>query len=681
MTHLKQFAIWLRAASVIGHPAAPMLICRRRRRFALHAGWPSLVTVLLLLTPPAMADQAGSLYNKGVDMEARQDYEAAFNYYQQAFQLKPKSLEYRSATTRMRMLAAAEHVHRGQRLRDEGHLEAALVEFQTAALIDPSTFIAQQEIRRTRTMLETAKKAVSPGPSGTPDSSRLAQPMDTVTGPAQLKPLSGALMALKMSEDAKSIYTSLGKLAGINIIFDPDFKSHRITVDLAGVTLAEALQVVEMESKSFVRPVTANTLFVSSDTAAKRKDVEQSVMRTFYLSNLTEPNDIQEIANTVRTTLDLTRITPLPSQGAIVVRGTPDQLELAQKLIEDMDMARPEVTVDIAIMQVNRERIRDLGIQPPTSVTATLQGVSPVTVSNNGTSGATSTSGSGFTLNDLGNLNANNFAITIPQATATALLSDSRSKLLQNPQIRALDGQRATLKIGQRVPVATGSFSAGTATTGISPLVNTQFQYLDVGVSVDITPRVHSNNDITLKVSLDISAVDSTVDIGGIVQPVIGQRKIEHEIRLKEGEANVIGGMLEDADSKSLSGLPFLSSIPFLRYFFSTEHTDKRQNELVFVLVPHIVRGHELSPMNQKLLDIGTANVIELRREQSNLPKPVPVTPPEPPPAVPHAAPSARPPSGPAASGPAASMEPLAGPIGASAQSAVATFSFWGGSP
>jgi general secretion pathway protein D len=195
------------------------------------------------------------------------------------------------------------------------------------------------------------------------------------------------------------------------------------------------------------------------------------------------------------------------------------------------------------------------------------------------------------------------------------LFSDSTSKIIQNPQIRALDGQKASLKIGDRVPVATGSFQPGVGGLGgINPLVNTQFQYIDVGVNIDITPRVHANRDVTMKMMLDISSVTSRVNIGGIDQPVIGQRKIEHEIRLKEGEVNLLGGILEETDVKSLSGIPGLGQIPLFRYFFSTEHKERSENEIVFVLIPHVVRGQELSALNLKPLDVGSGTAIDLRR-------------------------------------------------------------------
>jgi general secretion pathway protein D len=325
----------------------------------------------------------------------------------------------------------------------------------------------------------------------------------------------------------------------------------------------------------------------------------------------------------VRTLLEVQRIQQLQSQNAIIVRGTPDQIALAQKLVDDLDKAKSEVVIDVVVMQVSRDKSRTLGINPPTSTSISLNNnINTTTTTATGPAGGTGTvtqssgtnsASGGINLNRIGNLNATDFTITIPGITASAIIGDSSTKIIQNPQIRALDGQKATLKIGDRVPVATGSFQPGIGGVGINPLVNTQFQYLDVGVNIDITPRVHAGREVSMKVSLDISSVTGNSNIGGISQPVIGQRKIEHEIRLKEGEVNLLGGMIEEDQTQSISGLPILAQIPFLKYFFGSDTRDHRENELVFALIPHIVRGPDVNDSNQRLIDVGTANALQLR--------------------------------------------------------------------
>jgi general secretion pathway protein D len=577
---------------------------------------PSLfVLVLLCLQLPVVGksqDSAKAAYAKGTDAEARQDYEKAYDYFKQAYTLKPKDLRYRTAYERTRFYAASSHVHRGQILRDAGKLDEAVVEFQKGLDIDQSSFIAQQELNRTKQMLREAQnpppQAVGPTP--------LRRRLQSAQGPVEMAPISNVPITLKVTEKANVIYETVGKLAGINVLFDPDYVPKQVRIELNGVTLEDALEIISFETKTFWRPVTPNTIFIAQDSPAKRKELEQNVIKTFYLSNLSQPTELQDVVNAMRTILEVSRIQQLPSQGAIVVRGTPDQVALAQKLVDDLDKAKPEVLIDIAVMQVSRDKSHTLGINPPTSVSVQLQPNinTSTTTSTSGTTTSPSSTQNGISLNTLANLNATDFQVTIPQATATALMNDTDTRVIQSPQVRALDGQKATLKIGDRVPVATGSFQPGIGGVGINPLVNTQFQYLDVGVNIEITPRVHAGREISLKLSMDVSDVDSYVSIGGISQPVIGQRKIENEIRLKEGEVSLLGGMMEDSKTKALTGIPGLASIPILKYLFAQDTADHSTNEIVFVLVPHIVRGPDISHSSEDMLDVGTANALSLRR-------------------------------------------------------------------
>ena len=576
----------------------------------------AVVLLVVIAILPAIADKAKTFYEKGQDAEARQNYEGAYDFYKQAYDLKPKDLRYRASFERLRFKAAATIVHRGQVLREAGKLQEALAEFQKAVQIDPSLFVAQQELKRT---LEMINNAMNPPPQAVGPPSNLQRKIREAGGPVELAPISNVPITVKLTEDSKVIYQTVGQLAGINVLFDPDYTSRRIKVELNGVTLQEALEITALESKTFWRPVTGNTIFVAQDNPAKRKELEQSVLKTFYLSNLSAPTELQDVVNAIRAVLDVQRVQQLLSQNALVVRGTPDQIALAEKLVEDLDKARPEVIVDIAVLQVSKDKSRTLGFNPPTSATVTLQsniGTSTTTTgtTNTGT-GATVTSGStpGLNLNTLGNLNATDFQVTIPSANLSAVMGDTDTKMLQNPQVRALDNQKATLKIGERVPVATGSFQPGIGGVGINPLVNTQFQYLDVGVNIDVTPHVHGDREITLKITMEISSVVGQSSIGGISQPIIGQKKIEHEIRLKDGESSLIGGILDDSQTRALSGIPGLAQIPILRYLFGQTTQDHAQDETVFAITPHIIRGTTVSELNQRAIDIGTANTIALR--------------------------------------------------------------------
>ena len=617
---------------------------------------PALVLLLVAaVTMAAAADKAKTLYDQGQDAEARQNYEGAYDFYKQAYDLKPKDLRYRTSLARARFEAAAAVVHRGQKLREEGKLDDAVAAFQRAISIDPSLFIAQQELARTQKMIENLRNP-QPQSAGPPTS--LERKVRDAAGPVELAPISNTPITVKMlATKSDVVYRTVGQLAGINVLLDPDYTPRVINVDLNGVTLEEALEITALESKTFWRPVTQNTIFVAQDSVAKRKELEQSVLKTFYLSNLSQASELQDVVNAIRSVLDVQRVQQLLSQNAVVVRGTPDQIALAQKLVEDLDKAHPEVLVDIAVMEVSKDKSRTLGLSPPTSISLALQeNLNTSATSTTSTTGTTTSSTPGINLNSLANINATNFQVTIPSANLSTLMGDSSTKLIQNPQVRALDGQKATLKIGERVPVATGSFQPGIGGVGINPLVNTQFQYLDVGVNIEITPHVHQGGEVTLKLVMEISSVTGQASIGGISQPIIGQRKIEHEIRLKDGEANLQGGIFTESETKSLTGIPGLAQIPILKYLFGQTTQDHSTDELVFAIVPHIIRGTELSEVNQRAIDIGTATTIALRHVSQAVPpaaSPTPANPPAAQPGQPN--PASQPPAN------QASAAPLAG--------------------
>ena len=624
------------------------MACLRR-----PALWLILVAVVTL---PAIADKAKDLYAKGQDAEARQNYVAAYDFFKQAYDLKPKDLRYRAAFQRTRAEAAFAIVHHGQQLRDDGKLDEALAEFQKAVAIDPSLYIARQELNRTLQMINNQRNP-QPQAAGPPGS--LERRVHEAAGPVELAPISSVPITVKLTDKSDVVYRTIGQLAGINVLFDPDYTPRPIKVELNGITLEEALQITALESKTFWRPVTPNTIFVATDNAAKRKELEQSVLKTFYLTNLSQPTELQDVVNAIRAVLDVQRVQQLLSQNALVVRGTPDQIALAEKLVEDLDKARPEVIVDIDVMQISKDRSRTLGLNPPTSVTVQLQdnlNNTLNTTTNSTTTTPTTGSGTGgINLNSLANLNATNFQVTIPSANLSAVMGENDTKLIQSPQIRALDNQKASLKIGERLPVATGSFQPGIGGVGINPLVNTQFQYIDVGVNIDITPHVHADRDVTMKISMEISSEIGQASIGGITQPIIGQKKVDlGEIRLKDGETSLIGGIMDDTQTRALSGIPGLAQIPILRYLFGQVNQDHSSDETVFAITPHIIRGTDVNEMNQRAIDIGTSTTIELRHISK--PTAAPANAPTNPPANPAAAPqsSATPnPATPSAPGPA----------------------------
>jgi general secretion pathway protein D len=321
--------------------------------------------------------------------------------------------------------------------------------------------------------------------------------------------------------------------------------------------------------------------------------------------------------NAIRTVLEVQRIQQIPSQSAIVIKGTPDQLALAQKMIDDIDKSKPEVIVDVVVAQVRRDKNRQLGITPPQNLSVQLQGTNTINNTNNGNgtnNGTTTSSTGGLNFNDLQHLNSTNYSVAISPLTAVALFSDNDSKVLESPRVRATDNEKATLKVADKIPIATGSFGTpvgiGTATGAVG--VNTQFTYTEVGVILEITPRVHPDGQVTLKTVMELSNLNGSSTIGGVTQPIISTRRIEHTIRLGDGEMNLLGGILEEQDTVTSGGTPFLGQIPILKYLFSATTKEKVTNELVFLLIPHIVRGQELNDLNRRAFDVGTGSGIDL---------------------------------------------------------------------
>jgi general secretion pathway protein D len=561
--------------------------------------------------------------NAGAKAESVKDYDTALDYYNKALQASPNNTEYKLKAARARFEASQWHVDQGRRFREGSNLELALAEFRKAQMIDPSSAVAQQELRATTDLINT-KNGI------TQDNSPAVKPGDeprVMSGPPKIMPMSRAPINMRATNDSKAVFDAIGKLAGLTVIFDPDFTSRRISVELTNVTLEQALNITALQSKAFWRPETANIIFVAPDQPQKRKDYEEEVVKTFYLKNTVLPQELTEIVTSIRQLLDLRRVQQINAQNAIVIRDTPDRVMLAGKIIDDIDKAKPEVVIQVAVMEARRDRMRNIGITPPTSISATF--ANPGTTSTtSGSSTSTTTTNPAATISQLvsdPHIFSDGYSVTVPGASASFLMTDTSTQILDDPEIRVVDGQTAKLRIGDRIPVATGSFQAGigvggTGTgAGINPLVNTQFQYLDVGVNVDVTPRIHPNHEISMKVNVVVSSQTGSTNIGGINQPIISQRSIEHDIRLKDGEVNVLGGLMEQTDTDTVNGIPGLGKVPFFKYFFAGNQIDHEKDEILIVLIPHIVRLPTITAENLRSISSGSDTNAEVRLEDAVL--------------------------------------------------------------
>jgi general secretion pathway protein D len=590
------------------------------RSLRMAGSWRVAVCALLVMLGLAgsglHAQSARTDFKRGQNAEAREDYDTAVDLYQKASAKAPKDITYRTALYRVRVSASAAHMAKGRKLLLAGDEQGALTEFLHASEIDQGNEAATQEIARIRQKHGEVTAQTETSLASDPEK---REAMESMSSPVELKPLSNEPLTLHMTEDAKTIYQAIGKAAGINVLFDPDYTSKRVQVDLANMTLLDALRVVGTMSNTFWRPVTSNTIFVAANTRTKRQEQDEQAVQTFYLSNAWQQNDLNDVQTALRNVLTGPnfKVFAVASQNALVVRGTPDELLLAQMLVDDLDKARAEVVVDIAVLEVSKNWERTLGIQWPSSVGVAIQPPTSSTSSTTCPTGSTtctpSTTGNTPTLYSLAHLQASDFAVTVGSATANLLLTDSDTKILQNPRIRATDGQKATMKIGEKIPIATGSYQTGAATAVVSSLVNTQFTYQDVGVNIEMTPTVHYDHDVTLKIKVEVTTQSGSVTISGVTEPIISQRVVDQVIRLREGEASILGGIQDKQDAVSWSGIPGLSSIPGLKYLFGSKDHTISDDELVFLVVPHIVRTQSLDRANLRTVDLGVGQTVELR--------------------------------------------------------------------
>jgi general secretion pathway protein D len=547
-----------------------------------------LMFVLLIAgTATLFAMSPKHMYQQGEKAEASGDLDGAFTAYVAASRAQPNEIQYRQAMEKLRFTAAEAHVHLGEHQLEVGNTTEALREFLRALDIDPGSAVARQDLQKAQDLVKAKDSETNPPLTATGG-------YDKPAAPPRLELASHGLLTMQMVEQSTALYQALGRVAGINVLIDPDYHAVRVALDVKGVTVLEALHILNDLSNSFWKPVSRNTIFVAANTSAKRKILQVQAMQIFYLSNVAQQSDLNDVQTALRNILTGAKIYAVPSQNAIVLKGTADEILLAKTMIHALDRTRPEVLVDVYVLQVKRDKERKLGISPPTSLTVS--------------------SSSSSTLNSIGSTSS--YSYSMGNAAADLLLSDSTTRMLQNPRIRALDGQKAVLKIGERIPTATGTYTSGTTAAS-----TTSFQYIDVGVNMELTPMIHENRDVTLKLSMEVSSQSGTVTISSVEEPEIAQQKVDQVIRLREGEVSILAGLVDKEVTGAVSGWPGLGEIAAAKYLFSTQDHEKVDNEVIFMLVPHIVRAQEIDPLGGQSIGTGSGDVIELQMEGAHVSK------------------------------------------------------------
>ncbi len=543
----------------------------------------ALVLVALLAASCATT----SAMRRGRDAEHAQDYDRAVVQYTLALKEQPDNVDARASLERAKLRTSQFHLNNGRRDAAVGKLEEALLEYQIAAEMNPSSNEADTELRQTRNQLR-AKVAVAR--EGKTALETLIERTRDVPPPGLDLPSGLKLPASLVFREASSrdVYTALARFADVNLLFDPDFRDVPITIDLRNATFQDAVRALSTTTRTFYRVPAPGTITIIPDTAEKRREYEDEVVRTFYLSNA----DPKETIDLLRMVIDLRRIAPIVGTNAVSVRDSAERVQAAGRLIAAIDKARPEVVVDVELLEVNRSRMLDYGIQFATPGTANPAGIS----------GTVDVNRAGMTLLDLRSLtSAGVFLSGVPALYYRLMKGDTNTRVLANPQLRTVDGVAAQARFGDRVPVPTTVFTP-IATGGVPQQPVTSFNYENIGVNIDLTPRTHHDDEVSLLLKVEVSSISGT-GYGGL--PTFGNRTVSSVIRLKDGETSILAGLIRDDERTTLEGVAGISQLPVIGRLFGRTKRERLETDIIVTLTPHIIRILDLSDVDLRPFRIG----------------------------------------------------------------------------
>ncbi len=559
------------------------VVIPRDRRHHLAA----IICVLVLLVGATACASGSSPLNRA-DAHARiGEWDTAIVYYQRVLKNDPGNRTARSKLLLAQTNASQFHRVQGKALAEGGDLQRAQLELELAVRLDRTNQAAVVELRKVSEAVEAER--LSRDEQRTAIERAVDASMDA---PAPLPELEHHAIG-RMSFDyrrarIKDIYRAMGRLGGINMLFDRDVDNPNTSFFLADVTYERALEILTAAHGHFYRVMAANTILIAEDTQQKRRQYEPQVMRTFYLSN----GDAEQIASTLQTILGARQVMPTPTLNAVTIRDSAELVEVAERLIKSLDKAGGEVLLNVEIFEVNRSVMDDYGLslQPDYSTTASI--------------GQTE---AGISLADLGSLTTQNAFLTIPSLRYQFMKQDSSFRLIAQPQLRASDGQISSLLVGEQRPIISTTFNP-TSTVGGNVVPISSTEYRDVGIVIDATPRVHHDGTITLQLVLQVTAVQE--GSGALEQPVFTARTLTTTLRLMEGETNLLAGLLRDDERTVYTGLPILSEIPVLKHLFGSTSKTVLQTDIVMSITPYIVRMADITEADLAAVYVGTEDAI-----------------------------------------------------------------------
>ncbi len=553
----------------------------------------ALLVVLVLVGTGCAAKQA---FRTGQREMRRENYDVAVLNLSKAVALEPGNTSFGVALERAKLRAAGEHFAKGQQYLKAMQYELAVAEFQQTLLMNPGHQHASSDMERS--IRELRKRDQIPSEiEQLKESARRAE-----VGPPKLNPNANIPILLNFTDaEVGKIFEAIGKASGINFIFDEKTDLDKpMTIDIGNVTLEKALDILMLQTKNFFKVIDEYTLLVAPDTRQKRQEYEDQVIRTFFLSNA----DTKQVVTLLRSLLQSRQIAENTDLNSVTIKDTPDKVAIAERIINANDKSKGEVIIDVQLMEINRNVAKTLGID-----------LSSKALSLTFRDGAQS-----LPLNNLDVLKqSGKWTVgVIPSVILNFLKTDSDTKLVAKPQLRVSEGEEAQILIGDRVPIPTTSFNTSQTIGGnIVPI--TSFTYQNVGITVQLEPRVHHNKEVTLRVQVEISQVTGTVDTsGGQSQPIIGTRQIQTVIRLRDGETNMLAGLIQNTHSDGRSGIPGLMDIPGVGRAMSTSTISTNETDIIMTLTPRIIRIPDITEEDLATLWVGTEDNMRLRGPARN---------------------------------------------------------------
>jgi general secretion pathway protein D len=549
--------------------------------------------ILLLALAPLAGCTSHLAYRQAETAAQRGDWDQAVLHYMKALEDEPDSITYRAAMMRAKIKASQAHFDKGQDYEKAGVTERALVEYQQAVQLDPTNQYAKARLEHMHQAYLAQRQNKS---AGTIDQMK-KHAQENRPQPPVLNPRSTQPISLEFPEPVSvfQIYRALGKAFGINILFDPNLKDQEISIDLKEVTAQTALETLMRAVNHFYKVLDDHTVLIAADTPQNRRTYEDLVIQTFFLSN----SEVKDMMTILRSLVDAKKIATNDQLNAIILRDTADRVKVAEKIIETNDKSKAEVVVDVELLQINSARLRDLGVDlSQYSITQSLDRGedNPLRVS------------------DLEFLNQGDWILTIPNFIYNFVKTNTDAQLLAKPQLRITEGEKANLTIGDRIPIPLTTFNTQNVggNGGIVPI--TSFQYQDVGIRIELEPRVHHNQEVTLHVKVEVSNLNGSVGAaGGQSQPIIGTRSFDSVIRLQDGETNFLAGLIRTDESSGTTGVPGLSEIPLLGRLFSKKRTENQRTDVILTLTPHIIRNAEITEEDLQPIWVGTEQNITFR--------------------------------------------------------------------